>query len=172
MTSVTTEPLLTQPSPSFSLLVFSLIRRRTAPDPDINEGRPCHYIPSRKAQSTESVDRDSGRIERGFKRFFYRHRGEGEEMKEAVEVKIGPEEIIKRSQAELSSKVSDLLAVKIEDASHYLKSDPLKDISILGPAPQADATVKPPSSKHEVRAGRATGGSDRKDDRGGGVTKR
>ena len=127
---------------------------RTDPDPDINEGRPCHYIPSRKAQSVASIDRDSGRIERGFRRYFYRFVGEAKEEKEEggegkKEQRLSSEEIVRHSQAKIDSQISDLLKMKIEDAKNYLKSDPLSSIRGGGAAPQADATVKPPDSNHE-----------------------
>ena len=135
---------------------------RTDPDPDINEGRPCHYIPSRKAQSVASVDRDSGRIERGFKRYFYRFVGDAkEEEKEEKatakenarrEQRLDSEEIVRRSQAKIEREFASLL--KDEGNKHYLKSDPLSSIrggggGGGGAAPQADATVKPPDSNHE-----------------------
>jgi serine/threonine-protein phosphatase PGAM5 len=58
---------------------------RTEPNPDLNEGRPCHIIPSSRPFSSKSIERDSGRIERAFNKYFYRHVPVVEEPKEAKE---------------------------------------------------------------------------------------
>lgn len=47
---------------------------RTEPDPDLNEGRPCHHIPGVRASESTIAKTDEGhsRIERAFKRYFHR----------------------------------------------------------------------------------------------------
>jgi len=50
---------------------------RSPPNPDLNEGRPCHIIPSGRPFSSRAIERDSPRIERAFKHYFYRHIEDG-----------------------------------------------------------------------------------------------
>ena len=47
---------------------------RTDPDPNLNEGRPCHYLPGGKASSNTIAKTDEGhpRIEAAFESYFYR----------------------------------------------------------------------------------------------------
>lgn len=46
---------------------------RAEPDSDLNEGRPCHVIPTHKVElsSIEKVDEHHARIERAFQKYFY-----------------------------------------------------------------------------------------------------
>ena len=47
---------------------------RAEPDADLNEGRPCHYIPGTKASARTVKKTDEGheRIEKAFRAYFYR----------------------------------------------------------------------------------------------------
>ena len=45
---------------------------RTAPDPNLNEGVPCHVIPSRKPMKSKNMHKDSVRIETAFRKHFHR----------------------------------------------------------------------------------------------------
>lgn len=47
---------------------------RHEPDPLLNEGRPCHHIPCRKASDStiRKVDKNHPRIEEAFRKYFYR----------------------------------------------------------------------------------------------------
>ncbi|KAL9188276.1 hypothetical protein ACHAXT_006654 [Thalassiosira profunda] len=47
---------------------------KAEPDPDLNEGRPCHHIPGGKARPSvvERTDEHHPRIERAFRRYFFR----------------------------------------------------------------------------------------------------
>ena len=45
---------------------------RTKPDPNLNEGRPCHVIPSRKPMNSQTIHTDSSRIEAAYRKYFHR----------------------------------------------------------------------------------------------------
>jgi len=68
---------------------------RTEPDPDLNEGRPCHHIPGVRASDSTIAKTDEGhtRIERAFKRNFHRAdrpaEKDGEEGKKEEETPQG-----------------------------------------------------------------------------------
>eukprot|EP00562_Extubocellulus_spinifer_P016317 CAMPEP_0178560004 /NCGR_PEP_ID=MMETSP0697-20121206/11263_1 /TAXON_ID=265572 /ORGANISM="Extubocellulus spinifer, Strain CCMP396" /LENGTH=434 /DNA_ID=CAMNT_0020193247 /DNA_START=224 /DNA_END=1529 /DNA_ORIENTATION=- len=62
---------------------------RAAPDPLLNEGRPCHHIPGGKASASviSRTDENHPRIEKAYRKFFYRADRPKEEEKEEGEEK-------------------------------------------------------------------------------------
>ena len=64
---------------------------RAEPDPDLNEGRPCHHIPGVRASESTIAKTDEGhsRIERAFKRYFRRADRPAEEVEEEESKKGG-----------------------------------------------------------------------------------
>ncbi len=101
---------------------------RTPPDPNLNEGRPAHVIPSRHPMDSLAVAVDGPRIEAAFRTYFYR----ATEKKKKDKKKEGGE-----------------VAIKVEEK----KGEGAKDAAPSPPPPPThpagDATVAPPPTKHE-----------------------
>ena len=79
---------------------------RAAPDPLLNEGRPCHHIPGGKASPAviSRTDENHPRIEKAFRKFFYRaDRPEEEEEDEDKD----KDKVVLASDVEADSTAKD-----------------------------------------------------------------
>mmetsp|Transcript_29982 Transcript_29982/g.59550 ORF Transcript_29982/g.59550 Transcript_29982/m.59550 type:complete len:385 (+) Transcript_29982:181-1335(+) len=117
---------------------------RSEPDKDLNEGRPCQVIPSSRPWKEEVIRKDGERIERAFKRYFFRSTEEA------------AEEVRAEKDEEKGAKATENNGVKtaqqVEEESRGRISRYVAALWQHGPNadnPSADATVTPPPSNHE-----------------------
>ena len=109
---------------------------RSNPDPNLNEGRPCHVIPSGECIDVETVRRDGPRIETAFRKYFYREQ-------ESKSDKRKREKEFKKIQA--ANNKGDK-----EDSLETATTKPITTTTkqVDEPNPAADATIAPPKHQH------------------------
>jgi serine/threonine-protein phosphatase PGAM5 len=97
---------------------------RTPPNADLNEGRPCHIVPSGRAFSSESIRRDAPRIERAFRDYFYRHLPENWEGMLGEEERARKEEEGRRKEEEAARPDTKDHGSRLDSIERRLTGEP------------------------------------------------
>ena len=125
---------------------------RTAPDRNLNEGRPSHVVPSRQPMDSLAVAVDGPRIETAFRTYFYRavEPKKKKKDKEKEKDKENVNDAKKEGEASSSGGVGSAAAAQQGVTPLPSPSSSSSSSSSSPPPPPAsDATVAPPPTRHE-----------------------